>query len=119
MRFMMIIKANADSEAGVMPSQELMEEMGKFNQELIDTGVMLDGAGLHPSSNGARVNFKGNERSVTDGPFAETKELIAGFWIIQADSLQDAVNLAKRVPNPTGEEGQIEIRQLFEEADFA
>jgi hypothetical protein len=118
MRFMMIIKANADSEAGVMPPPEVFEEMGKFNQELIDAGKMLDGAGLLPSSKGARVHFKGNQTSVTDGPFAETKELIAGYWVIQADSLQEAVDLARRVPNPTGEEGQIEIRQIGEMSDF-
>ena len=117
-RFMMIIKANADSEAGVMPSAEMLSEMGTYNQMLIDSGRMLDGAGLQPSSKAARVNFDGDKRSVTDGPFAETKELIAGYWIIQAASLAEAIDLAKQVPNPTGEQGQIEIRQLFEMEDF-
>jgi hypothetical protein len=118
MRFMMLVKANDDSEAGVMPSQELLTEMGKFNQTLIDAGVMLAGDGLHSSSKGARVYFSGDQRKVTDGPFTETKELVAGFWIIEAKSLDEAVEWAKRVPNPTGEEGQIEIRQVAEESDF-
>jgi hypothetical protein len=118
MRFMMLVKANDDSEAGVMPSQELLTEMGKFNQTLIDAGVMLAGDGLLSSSKGARVYFSGDQRKVTDGPFTETKELVAGFWIIEAKSLDEAVEWAKRVPNPTGEEGQIEIRQVAEESDF-
>jgi hypothetical protein len=118
MRFMMLVKANDDSEAGVMPPQELLAEMGKFNQSLIDAGVMLAGDGLHASSKGARVYFSGDQRKVTDGPFTETKELVAGFWIIEAKSLDEAVEWAKRVPNPTGEEGQIEIRQVAEESDF-
>ena len=118
MRFMLLIKANEDSEAGVMPSEELLSEMGKFNQSLIDAGVMLAGDGLQASSKGARVYFSGDERKVTDGPFTETKELVAGFWIIEAKSLDEAIEWTKRVPNPTGEEGQIEIRQVAEESDF-
>lgn len=118
MRFMLLIKANEDSEAGVMPSEEMLAEMGKFNQSLIDAGVMLAGDGLQASSKGARVYFSGDERKVTDGPFTETKELVAGFWIIEAKSLDEAIEWTKRVPNPTGDEGQIEIRQVFEESDF-
>jgi hypothetical protein len=119
MKFMIIVKANAESEAGVIPSQELLEAMTKFNEELVDAGVMLAGDGLHPSSKGARVRFSGEKRIVTDGPFAETKELVAGYWIWKLDSLEEAIEWVKRVPNPTGDEGEIEIRQLFELDDFA
>jgi hypothetical protein len=120
MRFMMIVKANQDSEAGKMPSEELIAAMGKYNEELQKAGALLDLAGLHPSSKGARIKFQGWKRTVTDGPFAETKELIAGYWIIQAKSLDEAIEWAKRAPDPHGEgqEGEIEIRQLFELDDF-
>jgi hypothetical protein len=119
MRVMAIVKASKDSEAGVMPSGELLTEMGKFNEELVEAGVMLSGDGLHPSSKGARVSFGGSgDRTVTDGPFAETKELIAGYWILQVDSLDDAVDWMKRCPNPHDEAGEIEIRQIFEAEDF-
>lgn len=121
MRFMMIVKANEASEAGIPPSRELIEAMGRFNEEMVNAGVMLAGEGLYPSSQGARIYFRDGRRIVTDGPFAETKELIAGYWIIQADSLQEAIDWAKRVPDPM-EEGQdavIEIRQIFEDEDFA
>ena len=117
-RFMLIVKANEDSEAGKLPSAELLKEMGKFNEELIKAGVMLAGEGLHPSSKGARVHFSGKKRTVVDGPFAETKELIAGFWLIQAKSIDEAIEWVKRVPNPTGDEGQIEVRQVQSEEDF-
>jgi hypothetical protein len=119
MRVMAIVKASKDSEAGVMPSEELLTEMGRFNEELTKAGVMLGGDGLHPSSKGARVSFGGDgERTVTDGPFAETKELIAGFWLLRVDSLEQAVELMKRCPNPHDESGEIEIRQVFEAEDF-
>ena len=118
MRFMLLVKANKDSEAGVMPSAELLTEMGKFNEELIKAGVLLAGEGLHPSSKGARVRFSGKKRTVVDGPFAETKELVAGFWLIQVKSLDEAIEWVKRVPNPTGEESEIEIRQVFSPEDF-
>ena len=119
MRFMILIKANKDSEAGVMPSQELLADMGKFNEELVKAGVMLAGEGLHPSSRGARVRFSGDKRLVTDGPFAETKELIAGFWMWQCKSKQEAIDWVKRCPNPMpNTEAEIEIRQVFEAADF-
>lgn len=118
MRFMVIVKASKDSEAGVMPSQELLEEMGKFNEELANAGVLLAADGLHPSSKGARVKFSGNQRIVTDGPFIETKELVAGYWIWKVNSLAEAIDWAKRCPNPTGEEGEIEIRQIFEMDEF-
>lgn len=118
MRFMLIIKANEDSEAGVMPSEKLLTEMGKFNEELVDAGIMIAGEGLHPSSKGARVKFSEGDTSVIDGPFSETKELIAGFWLIEVDSLQEAIDLARRVPNPDGDDGEIEIRQVFEADDF-
>ena len=118
MRFMLIVKANEDSEAGILPSAELLTEMGKFNEELVKAGVLLAGEGLHPSSKGARVKFSGVKRTVIDGPFAETKELIAGFWLIDVKSKEEAIEWVKRVPNPTGEESEIEIRQVFEEADF-
>jgi hypothetical protein len=115
---MLLVKANKDTEAGVPPTEELLTEMGKFNEELVKAGVMLAGEGLHPSSKGARVKFSGEKRTVIDGPFAESKELIAGFWLIQVKSLDEAIEWVKRVPNPTGEEGEIEIRQVFEAEDF-
>ena len=118
MRFMVMVKATKDSEAGKMPSEELLGAMAKFNEELVKAGVMLDGNGLHPSSKGARVRFAGNKRSVVDGPFAETKELVAGYWIIQAKNLAEAVEWMKRCPNPHEDDGEIEIRQLFELEDF-
>jgi hypothetical protein len=118
MRFMVMIKANADSEAGVMPSQQLLAEMGKYNEELVRAGVMLAGEGLHPSSRGARVKFSGSARTVVDGPFPETKELVAGFWLIQVKSKEEAIEWVKRCPNPTGAESEIEIRQVFEAEDF-
>lgn len=118
MRFMVIIKANKDTEAGVMPSKELLEAMGKYNEELVKAGVMLAGEGLHPSSKGMRVKFSGEKRTVIDGPFAETKELIAGFWLWQVKSKKEAIEWIKRCPNPTGEEAEIEIRQVFEAEDF-
>lgn len=119
MRVMAIVKASRDSEAGRMPSEELLTAMGKFNEEMAKAGVMLSGDGLHPSSKGARVSFGGDgERTVTDGPFTETKELIAGFWLLQVDSLEEAVDWMKRCPNPHEEPGEIEIRQVFEQADF-
>ena len=118
-KFMMLVKASADSEAGVMPTTEQFEEMGRYNEELVKAGVMLAGEGLHPSSRGARVVFKGNKKSVVDGPFAETKELIAGFWIIQAKSLEEAVEWARRAPNPHfGGDTHIEVRQVFAAEDF-
>ena len=118
MRFMLMIKSNRDTEAGLMPSQELLTEMGRFNEEMIKAGVMLAGEGLQPSSKGARVKFSGNRRTVIDGPFAEAKELVAGFWLIEVKSKEEAIEWVKRVPNPTGEEGEIEIRQIFETEDF-
>ena len=119
MKFMVMVKATADSEAGKMPSTEMFTAMGQFNEELVKAGVMLAGEGLHPSSRGARVEFKGNKKAVVDGPFAETKELIAGFWIIQAKSLEEAVEWAKRAPNPHfGEDTHIEVRQVFSAEDF-
>ena len=120
MRVMVMIKANKDSEAGVMPSQQLLEAMGKYNEELVKAGVMLAGEGLHPSSKGVRVRFGGSERTVIDGPFAETKELIAGFWILQVKSMEEAVEWMKRCPNPMpGAESEIELRAVFETEDFA
>jgi hypothetical protein len=118
MRVMVLIKANEDSEAGVMPSEQLLTEMGKFNEELVKAGVMLAGEGLHPSAKGKRVRFAGDKRTVIDGPFAETKELIAGFWLWQVKSMEEAVEWVKRCPNPTGVEAEIEIRQVFEAEDF-
>jgi hypothetical protein len=118
MRFMVMVKANKDTEAGVMPSQKLLAEMGKFNEELVKAGVMMAGEGLHASSKGARVKFSGDKRSVVDGPFTETKELIAGFWIWNVKSREEAIEWAKRCPNPTGEEGELEIRQVMEAEDF-
>ena len=119
MRFMIIVKASKDSEAGKMPSEELLAAMGKYNEELVKAGIMLAGEGLQPSSKGARVRFSGEKRIVTDGPFTETKELIAGFWIWQVKSKAEAIEWVKRCPNPMpGTEAEIEIRQVFEAADF-
>lgn len=119
MRFMVFVKASKNSEAGVLPSAELLGAMGKFNQELIDAGVMLDGNGLKPSSAGARVHFSGSERRVIDGPFAEAKELVAGYWLWQCKSLDEAIQWAKRCPPPMpGEESDIEIRPVYEMSDF-
>jgi len=119
MRFMMIVKASKESEAGKLPSKELLEAMGKFNEEMMKAGVMLAGEGLQASSKGARVKFSGGKRTVVDGPFAETKELIAGFWIIQANSLEEAIGWAKRSPCPhEGGDAEIEVRQIFEASDF-
>jgi hypothetical protein len=118
-KFMMLVKASADSEAGVMPTTEQFAEMYKYNEELAKAGVMLAGEGLHPTSRGARIEFKGNKKTVVDGPFAETKELIAGFWIIQAKSLEEAVEWARRAPNPHfGGDTNIEVRQVFSADDF-
>ena len=118
MRFMIMVKATEDSEAGVMPSEELLTEMGRYNEELAKAGVLLAGEGLHPSSKGARVRFSGKDRTVIDGPFAETKELIAGFWLFQVKSLEEAIEWVKRCPNPMEGESDIEIRQVFEQDDF-
>jgi hypothetical protein len=118
MRVMVIIKANQETEAGVLPSEELVTEMGNFNEELANAGIMLAGDGLQPSSKGARVKFSGKERLVTDGPFPETKELIAGYWIWKVDSMAEAIEWVKRIPNPTGEEGVVEIRPVYEADDF-
>jgi len=118
MRFMILIKATKDSEAGVMPSRQLLSEMGKFNEELVKAGVMLAGEGLHPTSKGARVRFTGRKRTVIDGPFAETKELLAGFWLWQVKSKEEAIEWVKRCPNPHNEETEVEIRQVFEAEDF-
>jgi hypothetical protein len=118
MRFMVLVKASTDSEAGVLPSEELLTEMGKFNEELVKSGVLLAGEGLHPSSKGVRVKFSGRQRTVIDGPFAEAKELIAGFWLWQVRSKEEAIEWAKRIPNPQGDMGEIEIRQVFEAEDF-
>jgi hypothetical protein len=118
MRFMVIVKATKDSEAGVMPSEKLLAEMGKYNEELVKAGVMLAGDGLQPSSKGARVRFSGAKRTVIDGPFAETKELIAGYWLWQVQSKEEAIEWVKRCPNPFPGESEIEIRQLFEADDF-
>jgi hypothetical protein len=118
MRVMVIVKANKDTEAGVMPSEQLLTEMGNYNEELVKAGIMLAGEGLHPSSKGARIEFSGTSRTVIDGPFAETKELIAGYWLWRVKSLQEAIEWAKRCPNPTGEESVLEIRPIFEAEDF-
>ncbi len=119
MRFMIIVKADKDSEAGVLPNEKLLTEMGRYNEELVKAGVMLAGEGLHPSSKGARVKFSGDKRIVRDGPFAETKELIAGFWLFQVKSKEEAVEWVKRAPNPhPGTESEIEIRQVFESDEF-
>jgi hypothetical protein len=119
MRFMVMVKATRNSEAGAMPSEKLLAEMGKFNEELVKAGVMLAGEGLHPSSKGTRVKFSGGKRTVIDGPFAETKELVAGFWLWQVKSKEEAIEWVKRCPDPMpGEESEIEIRQVFEAEDF-
>lgn len=118
MRVMVVMKASKDSEAGVMPSEKLLAEMGKYNEELVKAGVLLAAEGLHPSSKGARVKFSGEKRTVVDGPFTETKELIAGFWLWQVRSMEEAMAWVKRCPNPHSEEGEIEIRPVFEAEDF-
>jgi hypothetical protein len=118
MRFMILVKATADSEAGVMPSEQMFAEMGAFNEALVKAGVMEAGEGLHPSSKGARVRFSGKDRHVIDGPFAETKELVAGFWIWKCASLQEAIDWVRRCPNPMPGESEIEIRQIFAAEDF-
>jgi hypothetical protein len=118
MRFMVMVKATKESESGAMPSEELLTAMGKFNEELVKAGVMLDGQGLHPSSRGARVHFDGKKRTVVDGPFAETKELVAGYWVWQVKSLEECIEWVKRCPNPMSGPSDIEIRRIFEAADF-
>lgn len=118
MRVMVIVKATADSEAGVMPSEQLLAEMGAYNEQLVNAGIMLDGEGLHPSAKGARVRFSGANRTVVDGPFAETKELIAGYWLWQVRSMDEAIEWVKRCPNPMPGESEIEIRPVFEAEDF-
>jgi len=118
MRFMIIVKASKDSEAGVMPSGKLLSEMGKFNEELANAGVLLAADGLHPTSKGARVKFSGNKRTVVDGPFTETKDVIAGFWLWKVKSKEEAIEWVKRCPNPHNEDSEIEIRQVFEAEDF-
>jgi hypothetical protein len=115
---MVIVKANKETEAGVMPSEQLLREMGNYNEELVKAGIMLAGEGLHPTSKGVRIRFSGAGRTVTDGPFAETKELIAGYWLWRVKSMQEAIEWAKRCPNPTGEESVLEIRPVFEADDF-
>src|SRR5262249_6998105 len=118
MRVMVIVKANKDTEAGIMPSEQLLKEMGNYNEQLVKAGIMLAGDGLHPSSRRARLALSGSGRTVIDGPFAETKELIAGYWLWRVKSLQEAIEWAKRCPNPTGEESVLEIRPIFEAEDF-
>ncbi|MBD1855731.1 MULTISPECIES: YciI family protein [Leptolyngbya] len=118
MKVMVIVKATQDSEAGVMPSEQLLTEMGKYNEELVKAGIMLAGEGLHPSSKGARVQFSGTNRTVIDGPFTETKELIAGYWLWQVQSLEEAIDWVKRCPNPMPGDSEIEIRPVFEADDF-
>ena len=118
MRFMVMVKATKDSEAGALPDEKLLAAMGKYNEELVNAGVMLAGEGLHPSSKGARVRFSGTNRTVIDGPFTETKELVAGFWLWRVDSLEKAIEWVKRCPNPMPGESEIEIRQIFEAEDF-
>jgi len=118
MKFMVMVKATKESEAGVMPKQELLEAMMKYNEELVKAGIMLAGEGLHPSSKGARVQFNGKNRTVSDGPFAETKELVAGFWMWECKSLQEAIEWVKRCPNPMEGPSEIEIRQIFAAEDF-
>jgi len=115
---MVIVKANKDTEAGVMPSEQLLREMGNYNEDLVKAGIMKGGEGLHPSSKGVRIEFLGNKRTVIDGPFAETKELIAGYWLWQVKSLDEAIEWAKRCPNPTGEQSVLELRPIFEAEDF-
>jgi hypothetical protein len=118
MRVMVIVKASSDSEAGALPDQKILTEMGKFNEELVKAGIMQAGEGLHSSAKGKRVRFSGSRRTVVDGPFAETKELIAGFWIWKVNSMEEAVEWVKRCPNPHNEDSEIEIRQIFEDEDF-
>ena len=118
MRFMVMVKADKNSEAGVMPSEQLLAEMGKYNEELVRAGVLLAGEGLQPSSKGARVRFSGSKRTVIDGPFPETKDLVAGFWLLQVKSKEEAIEWVKRCPNPMPGESEIEIRQVFEAEDF-
>jgi hypothetical protein len=118
MRVMVLVKANEESESGALPSTELLAAMGKYNEELVQAGIMLDGEGLHPSSKGARIQFSGDQRSVIDGPFTETKELIAGYWIWQVRDMDEAIEWAKRCPNPTGAESVLELRPVFEAEDF-
>lgn len=118
MKFMMIVKASKESEAGAMPGEALLTAMGKYNEELMNAGALLAGEGLHPSSKGARVKFAGEKRTVVNGPFAETSQLVAGFWLIQARSLEEAIDWARRCPNPMEGESEIEIRQVFEAEDF-
>lgn len=118
MRVMVLIKADEDSEAGVMPEEQMLTDMGNYNEELVNAGIMLAGEGLHPSSKGVRVHFSGENRSVTDGPFIETKELIAGYWLWQVESMDEAIEWVKRCPNPMGVESEIEIRPVFEMEDF-
>jgi hypothetical protein len=119
MKVMVIVKASKDSEAGVMPSQQLLAEMGRFNEELAKAGILLAAEGLHPTSRGKRVRFSGQSRTVIDGPFAETKELVAGFWLWKVKSMEEAVDWIKRCPNPHNEEGEVEIRPVFDAEDFA
>lgn len=118
MRFMILVKADKNTEAGVMPSEQLLAEMGRFNEELVQAGVLLAAEGLQPSSKGARVRFSGAQRTVVEGPFPETEQLIAGYWLWQVQSREEAIEWVKRCPNPTGEDGEIEIRQVFEAEDF-
>ena len=118
MRFMVIVKADKNTEAGAMPSEELLLEMGRYNEELVNAGVMVAGEGLHPSSRGARVRFSGDQRTVIDGPFTEAKELIAGFWIFQVKSLEEAIEWVKKAPNSMGDQSELEIRQIFETEEF-
>ena len=118
MRVMVFVKGNEDTEAGTPPDTEMLNEMGKFNEELVKAGIMLDGEGLHPSSKGARIVFSGDDRRVVDGPFAESKELVAGYWVWQVRDLDEAIEWAKRCPNPTGEESVLELRPVFEADDF-
>lgn len=118
MRFMVIVKADKNSEAGVMPTEQLLADMGRYNEELVKAGVLLAGEGLHPSSKGVRIRFSGDKRTVIDGPFAETKELVAGFWLFQVKSLDECIEWVKRCPNPMLGESEIEIRQVFEAEDF-
>ena len=118
MRFMVIVRATADSESGAMPSEELLTQMGQYNEELLKAGVLVGGEGLHPSAKGARVRFSGAQRQVVDGPFAETKELIAGYWLFRTQSLQEAIEWVKRAPNPGDGQSEIEIRQIFDAEDF-
>jgi hypothetical protein len=118
MRVMVLVKANEDTEAGTPPDTEMLNEMGRFNEELVKAGIMLDGEGLHPSSKGARILFSGTDRRVVDGPFAETKELVAGYWVWQVRDMDEAIEWAKRCPNPTGAEGVLELRPVFELDDF-